>query len=87
MLRHMFLFLSQNKTLTKLAKAYGSRLGARRFVAGDTIESAVRTIKKLNRSGLCTTIDYLGEYAATQKKQVESRQNARRPFKRLPNIG
>ncbi|WP_339191495.1 proline dehydrogenase [Bacillus sp. FSL K6-1003] len=68
MLRHMFLFLSQNKTLTKLAKAYGSRLGARRFVAGDTIESAVRTIKKLNRSGLCTTIDYLGEYAATQKE-------------------
>ncbi|MEC1601627.1 proline dehydrogenase [Bacillus halotolerans] len=68
MLRHMFLFLSQNKTLTKLAKAYGSRLGARRFVAGDTIESAVRTIKKLNRSGLCTTIDYLGEYAATQEE-------------------
>ncbi|MGQ5110240.1 proline dehydrogenase family protein [Bacillus halotolerans] len=66
MLRHMFLFISQNKTLTKLAKAYGSRLGARRFVAGDTIESAVRTIKKLNQSGLCTTIDYLGEYAATQ---------------------
>ncbi|MEK3708767.1 proline dehydrogenase [Bacillus sp. FSL K6-1005] len=68
MLRHMFLFLSQNKTLTKLAKAYGSRLGARRFVAGDTIESAVRTIKKLNQSGLCTTIDYLGEYAATHKE-------------------
>lgn len=68
MLRHMFLFLSQNKTLTKLAKAYGSRLGARRFVAGATIESAVRTIKKLNQSGLCTTIDYLGEYAATHKE-------------------
>ncbi|MDG0765020.1 proline dehydrogenase family protein [Bacillus halotolerans] len=68
MLRHMFLFLSQNKTLTKLAKVYGSRLGARRFVAGDTIEAAVRTIKKLNQSGLCTTIDYLGEYAATQKE-------------------
>ncbi|MEC1680770.1 proline dehydrogenase [Bacillus mojavensis] len=68
MLRHIFLFLSQNKTLTKLAKAYGSRLGARRFVAGDTIESAVRTIKKLNQSGLCTTIDYLGEYAATHKE-------------------
>ncbi|MEC1620402.1 proline dehydrogenase [Bacillus mojavensis] len=68
MLRHMFLFLSQNKTLTQLAKTYGSRLGARRFVAGDTIESAVRTIKKLNRAGLCTTIDYLGEYAATQKE-------------------
>ncbi|MGX4767328.1 proline dehydrogenase family protein [Bacillus mojavensis] len=68
MLRHMFLFLSQNKTFTKLAKAYGSRLGAQRFVAGDTIESAVRTIKKLNQSGLCTTLDYLGEYAATHKE-------------------
>lgn len=68
MLRHVFLFLSQNKTLTKFAKAYGTRLGARRFVAGDTIESAVKTVKRLNRSGLCATIDYLGEYAASEKE-------------------
>ncbi|MGM0950148.1 MAG: proline dehydrogenase family protein [Bacillota bacterium] len=72
MLRHIFLFLSQNKALTKFAKAYGPRLGARRFVAGDTIESAVKAVKRLNRSGLCATIDYLGEYAASEKeaKQV-----------------
>lgn len=86
MLRHVFLFLSQNKTLTKFAKAYGTRLGARRFVAGDTIESAVKTVKRLNRSGLCATIDYLGEYAASEKKQIKSQRNARKPFKPLQNI-
>ncbi len=87
MLRHVFLFLSQNKTLTKFAKAYGKRLGARRFVAGDTIESAVKTVKRLNRSGLCATIDYLGEYAASEKKRtIRSQRNARKPFKPLPNI-
>ncbi|WNV79076.1 proline dehydrogenase [Bacillus atrophaeus] len=68
MLRSLFLFLSKNRTLTKLAKTYGIRLGAGRFVAGDTIASAVKTVKRLNRAGLSATIDYLGEYARTEEE-------------------
>ncbi|KAA6443828.1 proline dehydrogenase family protein [Bacillus atrophaeus] len=68
MLRSLFLFLSKNRTLTKLAKTYGIRLGAGRFVAGDTIASAVKTVKRLNRAGLSATIDYLGEYARTEQE-------------------
>jgi proline dehydrogenase len=37
LMRNSFLFLSKNKALTKLAKRYGLRFGAGRFVAGETI--------------------------------------------------
>ncbi|WP_374721117.1 proline dehydrogenase family protein [Peribacillus tepidiphilus] len=61
-MRDFFLFLSKNKSMTKLAKKYGLRFGASRFVAGETIEKATNVIKELNKQGLCVTIDYLGEF-------------------------
>ncbi|MEH7382885.1 proline dehydrogenase [Bacillus sp. JJ1533] len=61
-LQNFFLFLSKNKALTKLARKYGLRFGAARFVAGETIDLAVKKIKELNAKGLAVTIDYLGEF-------------------------
>lgn len=61
-LRNFFLFLSKNKAFTKLARKYGLRFGAARFVAGETIDLAVEKIKELNAKGLAVTIDYLGEF-------------------------
>lgn len=61
-LRNFFLFLSKNKAFTKLARKYGLRFGAARFVAGETINLAVKKIKELNAKGLEVTIDYLGEF-------------------------
>ncbi|MDR4889468.1 proline dehydrogenase [Fredinandcohnia sp. QZ13] len=61
-LRNFFLFLSKNKAFTKLARKYGLRFGAARFVAGETIDLAVKKIKELNAKGLAVTIDYLGEF-------------------------
>src|SRR5579864_33238 len=34
---------------------------ARRFVAGETVESAIAAVKKLNALGLTATLDFLGE--------------------------
>lgn len=70
-MRDFFLFLSKNKTLTKLAKKYGLRFGASRFVAGETIEQAVNVIKDLNKKGLVVTIDYLGEFVDNEKEANE----------------
>lgn len=61
-LRNSFMFLSRNKMMTKLAKRYGLRFGASRFVAGDTINHAINVIKELNSKGLDVTLDYLGEF-------------------------
>ncbi|WP_042352328.1 proline dehydrogenase family protein [Bacillus massiliigorillae] len=73
-MRDFFLYLSKNKMMTKMAKKYGLRFGASRFVAGESIEQAVEVIKNLNRQGLCVTIDYLGEFIdneAEAKKMVD----------------
>ncbi|WP_077615262.1 proline dehydrogenase family protein [Caenibacillus caldisaponilyticus] len=71
LMRNFFLFLANNKKLTKAAKRYGLRFGARRFVAGETIAEAVEVIRKLNAEGFSVTIDHLGEFVDTEKEANE----------------
>ncbi|MFG6116977.1 proline dehydrogenase family protein [Halobacillus sp. MO56] len=70
LLRNFFLFLSKNKFFTKLAKRYGLRFGAARFVAGETIPDVVESIRKLNAKGMAVTVDHLGEF-------IDSKEEAR----------
>ncbi|WP_409251894.1 proline dehydrogenase family protein [Bacillus sp. SCS-153A] len=70
-MRNFFLFLSKNKPLTKVAKKYGLRFGAARFVAGESIDLAVEAIKGLNKQGLSVTIDYLGEFIDNEAEANE----------------
>ncbi|MCR2823099.1 proline dehydrogenase [Lederbergia panacisoli] len=51
-----------------MAKKYGLRFGASKFVAGETIEEAIRVIKELNNKGLSVTIDFLGEFVDSEKE-------------------
>ena len=67
-MRNFFLFLSKNKWFTNVAKKYGLRFGAARFVAGETIEQAIHRINDLNKKGLSVTIDYLGEFVDDEKE-------------------
>lgn len=67
-LRNFFLFLAGNRQLTTLAKKYGMKLGADRFVAGATIESALKTIQRLNDQGFSVTIDHLGEFVDNEQE-------------------
>ncbi|MFC0270885.1 proline dehydrogenase family protein [Metabacillus herbersteinensis] len=76
LLRNFFLFLSKNKTLTKLAKKYGLRFGAARFVAGESIALATDVIKDLNQKDLDVTIDYLGEFVDNEKEANEMADNS-----------
>ncbi len=61
-MRNFFLYMGKNKVATKVAKRYGMRFGASRFVAGASLNSSVNAIKKLNEKGLSVTIDHLGEF-------------------------
>lgn len=76
LMRNFFLFLSKNRLLTRMAKKYGLRFGASRFVAGETIDQAVDVIKKLNEQGLAVTIDYLGEFVDNEKEANEMADNS-----------
>ncbi len=70
-MRNFFLFLSKNRLLTKMAKKYGNRFGASRFVAGESIHQAINVIRELNKKGLSVTIDYLGEFVDNEKEANE----------------
>ena len=72
LLRAIFLFLSKNKALTKLAKKYGLRFGAARFVAGVDIESASEVIQDLNERGLVVTVDHLGEFIDNKEETMKA---------------
>lgn len=68
LMRNFFLFLAGNRALTKLAKKYGMKLGADRFVAGATIDDALKTIQRLNKQGFSVTIDHLGEFVDNERE-------------------
>lgn len=62
MLRSLLLYLSERETPKKLlmSHAVGRRLAAR-FIAGEELEDALRTVRQLNAEGFAVTLDYLGE--------------------------
>ncbi len=72
MMRNMFQFIGQNQSANKLAKKYGLRFGAGRFVAGETIGTAIEAVQKLNAEGKVVTLDHLGEFVYTEKEAAES---------------
>ncbi len=45
---------------------------AARFVAGETIEDAVRVVKELNAKGITVTLDHLGEDVKDERQATES---------------
>ena len=56
--------LAQIPTLQRLASKYGMAPEggfARRFIAGETVDEAVRCVQGLRNQGLLLTLDYLGE--------------------------
>ena len=72
LMRNMFQSLAKNQPANKLAKRYGLRLGAARFVAGESINMAIDAVKKLNKEGKVVTLDHLGEFISTEAEAVES---------------
>jgi len=71
-MRSALLSLSKSKGANDLAKRYGLRFGAQRFVAGETIDSAIAKVRQLNDSGLKVTLDHLGEFVADRNEARES---------------
>jgi proline dehydrogenase len=75
MLRTFFVRLSENPSLRNFAER--SSLGRRvsgRFVAGTQIADAVRATQAINRSGMCVSIDNLGENVTNPDEAQHSAQ-------------
>ncbi len=62
MLRNSLLFLSNQPRIFKFVRNNRMARGfANRFVAGETLDTAVAAVKKLNASGMTVSLDLLGE--------------------------
>jgi proline dehydrogenase len=59
--RKVILLATQNRVVTRFVRRYGMRLGAARFVAGESWEDAIPSLKRLNEQGFRTNTTLLGE--------------------------
>lgn len=60
--RKGILSATQNRFVKSFIRRYGMRLGAARFVAGETLDACVSTLRGLNDKGLYTNTTLLGEH-------------------------
>src|SRR5579859_6977433 len=67
MFRSFFLYLSSARRARRMIMAMplATRM-ARRFVAGETLDDAMRTVQALNQKGLLVSLDHLGENVHTE---------------------
>jgi proline dehydrogenase len=61
MFRGVILAATTNPAVSRYVRRYGMRMGAARFVAGETLDEAVISLRKLNEQGLVTNTTLLGE--------------------------
>ena len=59
--RSAILHAAESARLQRLVQGHGKRLGAARFVAGETLDSCVAVLRKLNDTGLYANTTLLGE--------------------------
>ena len=72
--RSFLLFLSRRRHLRKwLETSSAARRLAARFVAGETLEDALRVSRKLNSEGITVTLDHLGESVSTLEEAAAAR--------------
>jgi proline dehydrogenase len=60
-LRSLILAAADSPRLQRFVQRYGFRLGAARFVAGESLDAAVPVLRRLNDQGLLTNTTLLGE--------------------------
>ena len=81
----LFFALSRSTVLKRLASTYGMATPesfARRFIAGESVEEAIRDARRLQERGLLLTLDYLGESVKT----IEEATAATREYVRLIEV-
>jgi len=69
MLRSFLIYLSKAAWAQKLVTSWSFAWGAAsRFIAGERVEDAIRTVRELNAKGIHATLDHLGEHTSTAQE-------------------
>ena len=73
MIKFLLLRLSKSNLIKKIFLRWKlTKRISRRFIAGETLEDAINTVRRLNQAGFYTTIDYLGEQTITEEDSIMS---------------
>jgi proline dehydrogenase len=73
MFRSFLIYLSKAAWAQRMVTSWKfAWLAASRFVAGSTVEQAIRAVKELNARDMKTTIDHLGESTTTSEEAVKA---------------
>jgi proline dehydrogenase len=70
-LRRGILAAADNRRVRRLVRAHGMRLGAARFVAGETVDECVPVLRSLNERGLYANTTLLGESVHDEREVME----------------
>jgi len=70
MFRSMILAATHNRAVAGFVRKYGMRMGAARFVAGETLDEAVKPLRRLNEQGIYASTTLLGE-GVTDRSEAE----------------
>jgi proline dehydrogenase len=88
MLRQSLLFLSDNPAVRRMVtETPASRRIAERFVAGDTLDDAIRASRTLNEAGLTVSLDYLGEEVRSRDEAIAATEMAIQSLERIAADG
>ncbi|MCC6299167.1 MAG: proline dehydrogenase family protein [Anaerolineales bacterium] len=69
MLRTFLIYLSKAGWAQKMITSWSfARRAASRFVAGETVQDAIRVVRELNAKGINATLDRLGEHTSTAEE-------------------
>jgi len=74
--RKIVLSVAGNKAITSFVTKHGMKMGAKRFIAGETLEQAAKMVKQLNSDGLIATLDHVGESVSTKEEAIQATEEA-----------
>jgi proline dehydrogenase len=57
------------------------------YVAGEALETALDTVRKLNKEGFCATLDILGEHVQSEAESIKIRDAYIRLFQNIKDAG
>jgi proline dehydrogenase len=88
MMRAGLLWLSEQPQVFRFVRRNGlARRFASRFVAGETVESAVAALRDLNAAGLSASLDLLGESVLHAEEAVQARDTYLETLDRIKSAG
>ncbi len=88
LLRTIFIGLSTNKPAQNLTVHFApARKMARRFIAGETLDDAVRVVRELNKKGIKGLMNEVGEAITSREEATEAAQVFKATLHRISDEG